>query len=272
VIVELHCHTTRSDGADSPDALVARARTRHLAVFAITDHDTCTPPPADLAGARCLRAAEVTCDDRGRTLHVLAYDRGGAGGDWAALESEFAAVRARRRDRLAAMAERLAKVAGVEIDVAPLLADADRRAVGRPDLARIVVASGRASSMKEAFSRYLYDGGPVDIPHAPWPVADVLARGRDAGAAMSLAHPHHYDSDAADIVRRYKDAGLTGLEAFYGSYDAARRRRWIGLADELGVTCTGGSDWHGTERLDLASGLGVELPQRRADALLAWLG
>ena len=78
--------------------------------------------------------------------------------------------------------------------------------------------------MKEAFSRYLYDGGPVDIPHAPWPVADVLARGRDAGAAMSLAHPHHYDSDAADIVRRYKDAGLTGLEAFYGSYDAARRR------------------------------------------------
>ena len=101
MIVELHCHTTRSDGADSPDALVARARTRHLAVFAITDHDTCTPPPADLAGARCLRAAEVTCDDRGRTLHVLAYDRGGAGGDWAALESEFAAVRARRRDRLA---------------------------------------------------------------------------------------------------------------------------------------------------------------------------
>nr|HEX4316120.1 PHP domain-containing protein [Kofleriaceae bacterium] len=264
--VELHCHTNRSDGSDSPERLMSRARGRGLAVFAITDHDTCTP--AQLDGVRCLRGAEITCDDRGRTLHVLAYDRGG---DWALLENEFAAVRRRRRDRLAAMAERLGKL-GVAVDIAPLLADADRRAVGRPDLARIVVAAGRASTMKEAFSKYLYDGGPVDIAHEPWPVADVLARGRDAGAAMSLAHPHHYDSDAADIMRTYKDAGLTGLEAFYGSYDAARRRRWVELADGLGATCTGGSDWHGDERPDLATQLGVELPQKRADALLQWLG
>ena len=265
MIVELHCHTTRSDGADSPEALIARAATYQIALFAITDHDTCTDVP--LPGARCLRAVEITCDDRGDTLHVLAYDRGG---DWQALQAGLDAMRGHRKHRLAAMAERLGKL-GVAIDVAPLLAQAEWRAVGRPDLARIVVASGRASSMKEAFARYLYDGGPVDLPHTPWPIADVLAAARDAGAAMSLAHPHYYDQRAPDIVRRYKADGLTGLEAFYGQYDAARRRRWIGVADELGVTCTGGSDWHGLERPDLASRMGVDLPARRADALLAWL-
>ena len=267
--VELHCHTTRSDGADPPEVLHARAATRGLAVFAITDHDTVTPTALD--GVRCLRAAEVTCDDRGATLHVLAYDRRGTA-DWAALEDELAAVRARRRDRLVAMADRLVRL-GVPVDVAPLVADAERRAVGRPDLARAVVAAGKASSLKEAFARYLYDGGPVDLRHEPWPLADVLARGRAAGAAMSLAHPHHYDhgAGAADIVKRYRGDGLTGIEAFYGSYDNARRRRWIEVADELGVVCTGGSDWHGEDRPDLASAIGVEVPGRRADALLEWL-
>ena len=94
--VELHCHTTRSDGADTPEALHARAAPRGLAVFAITDHDTVTPCALD--GVRCLRAAEITCDDRGATLHVLAYERGG--GDWAALDDAFAEVRRQRRNRL----------------------------------------------------------------------------------------------------------------------------------------------------------------------------
>lgn len=264
--IELHCHTTRSDGGDTPDQLHARAAAASLAIFAVTDHDTVTP--LDVAGTRCLRGTEITCDCDGQTVHLLAYDRGGDG--WDALEGRLAAVRDARKTRLVAMAERLGKL-GVAVDVAPLVAEADRRAVGRPDLARIVVASGKASSMKEAFSRYLYDGGPVDLPHAPWPLADVLDAGREAGAAMSLAHPHYYEQRAAEMVKAYKPRGLTGLEAFYGAYDSARRRRWIGIADELGVTCTGGSDWHGSERPDLATQLGVELPAKRADALVAWL-
>ena len=126
--------------------------------------------------------------------------------------------------------------------------------------------------MKEAFARYLYDGGPVDLPHRVWPLADALATGRAAGAVMSLAHPHYYEQKSAELVRRHKANGLTGLEAFYGAYDMARRRRWIEAADDLGVTCTGGSDWHGDERPDLASGVGVEIPPRRTSTLLAWLG
>jgi predicted metal-dependent phosphoesterase TrpH len=137
----------------------------------------------------------------------------------------------------------------------------DRAAsVGRPDLARIVVSTGHATSMKEAFSRYLYDGGPVDLPHRVWPIGEALAVGRAAGAAMSLAHPHYYDQRGAELVRRHRDDGLTGLEAFYGAYDMARRRRWIEVADDLGVVCTGGSDWHGTDREDLATRMVSRFP------------
>jgi 3',5'-nucleoside bisphosphate phosphatase len=263
---ELHCHSTASDGSDTPEQLAARAAGRGIAVFALTDHDTVTA--ITVAGARNVRASELTCDDGGTTIHVLAYDRGG---DWQLLERELAAMCEARRDRLRAMAERLAKL-GIVVDVEPLLARAERRSVGRPDLARAMVAAGVSPTMKDAFATHLYDGGPVDMPHRPWPIADALAIGRAAGAAMSLAHPHFYEQRSAELVRRHKADGLTGIEAFYGAYDTARRRRWIALADELGVTCTGGSDWHGTERDDLATEVGVDVPARRADALLAWLG
>jgi hypothetical protein len=93
---------------------------------------------------------------------------------------------------------------------------------------------------------------------------------------MALAHPHLYDQLGVALVRRHKADGLTGIEAFYGVYDPASRRRWIGVADELGVVCTGGSDWHGPEKAGTMNStgaeVGVDLPDRRADALLAWLG
>ncbi len=97
---------------------------------------------------------------------------------------------------------------------------------------------------------------------------------------MALAHPHFYDQYdqlGPRLARRHRDDGLTGIEAFYGTYDMAQRRRWIALADELGLVCTGGSDWHGPERDGAAMNstshtpLGVDIPRRRADALLRWL-
>jgi len=262
---ELHCHSTRSDGSDSPDRLAQRAAEHAVEVFAVTDHDTCTI--ASVPGARNIRASELTVGSEGATIHVLAYDRGG---DWRLLEDALDNMREARRDRLRVMAVRLAKL-GVAVDLEPLLAEAASRSVGRPDLARIVVQAGLASSMKEAFKRYLYDGGPVDVPHHVWPIADALAVGRAAGAAMSLAHPHFYEQRSVELVRRHRADGLTGIEAFYGAYDLARRRRWIEVADELGVTCTGGSDWHGTDRDDLATRMGVDIPPRRASVLLEWL-
>jgi len=262
---ELHCHSTCSDGTESPEQVAARAAERRVAVFALTDHDTCAGSGVTVPDARTIRGVELSCDDGGRTVHVLAFDRGGA---WPVLEDRLAAVREARRNRLRVMAARLAR-RGIAIDVEPLVASAERRSIGRPDLARAMVAAGAVTSVSDAFARHLYDGGPVDVPHRALALSEALAIGRAAGAAMALAHPHLYDQRSAHYLRRHRADGLTGIEAFYGAYDPRERARWIALADELGATCTGGSDWHGPE----ASGPqpGVDLPDDRSAALLDWL-
>ena len=262
---ELHCHSTCSDGTEDATKVAARAAERGVAVFALTDHDTCAATGLAVAGARSIRAVEMSCDDNGRTVHVLAYDRGG---DWASLDARLESVRVARKNRLRVMAARLAQ-RGIKLDIEDLVAQADRRSVGRPDLARAMVAAGAASSMKDAFSRHLFDGGPVDVPHSALPIVEALAAGRAAGAAMSLAHPHLYDERAAPMLRRLQPEGLTGLEAFYGVYDPRERSRWIVLADQLGLVCTGGSDWHGPE--EAKGPVGIDLPDDRSDALLRWL-
>jgi len=262
---ELHCHSTCSDGTESPERVAARAAEREVAVFALTDHDTCDGSGVTVAGARVIRAVELSCDDDGRTVHVLAFDRGGA---WGTLEARLEAVREARRNRLRVMAAKLAR-RGITIDIDTLVAEAARRSIGRPDLARALVAAGAASSVKDAFARHLYDGGPVDVPHRALPLHEAIAIGRDAGAAMSLAHPHLYDERSAHYLRRHKADGLTGIEAFYGAYDSRERARWIAVADQLGVTCTGGSDWHGPEAPNAMPG--VDLPDDRSAALLQWL-
>ncbi len=262
---ELHCHSTCSDGTEDATKVAARAAERGVAVFALTDHDTCAATGLAVANARSIRAVEMSCDDNGRTVHVLAYDRGG---DWASLDARLESVRVARKNRLRVMAARLA-LRGIKIDIENLMAEADRRSVGRPDLARAMVAAGAASSMKDAFSRHLFDGGPVDVPHSSLPIVEALAAGRAAGAAMSLAHPHLYDERAAPMLKRLQPEGLTGLEAYYGAYDPRERSRWIAIADQLGLVCTGGSDWHGPEE---ANGpVGVDLPDARSDALMRWL-
>ncbi|MGE0400180.1 MAG: hypothetical protein AB7T06_25925 [Kofleriaceae bacterium] len=260
---ELHCHSTCSDGTEAPTKVASRAAERAVEVFALTDHDTCAGSAVSVPNARVLRAVEISCDHKGRTIHVLAFDRGGSG--WGALEERITAVRVARINRLRVMAARLEQ-RGVRIDVEPLIAEGAERSIGRPDLARLMVAAGHATSMKDAFARHLFDGGPVDVPNRALSMADAIAAGRDAGAAMSLAHPHLYDSMSFEMVREYE---LGGIEAFYGRYDARERKRWIGLADDRGLVCTAGSDWHGPEESEVQ--VGVDVPDDRADALLRFL-
>jgi 3',5'-nucleoside bisphosphate phosphatase len=262
--IELHCHSTCSDGTESPERVAQRADERAVALFALTDHDTCAGYARAVSAARTLRAVEMSCAVDGRTVHVLAYDRGGA---WAALEDRLTAVRVARVNRMRVMAAKLAQ-RGVRIDVEPLLVDS-ARAVGRPDLARAMVAAGAATSVKDAFARHLYDQGPVDVPQRNLPIDEALAVGRAAGAAMSLAHPHLYDERSGALLRKHRGDGLTGIEVFHAAYDPRERARWLAIADQLDLVCTGGSDWHGPD--DALAPPGVDLPEDRSDALLRWL-
>jgi 3',5'-nucleoside bisphosphate phosphatase len=267
---ELHCHSTCSDGTETAEQVASRAAARDVAVFALTDHDTCAGSRVLVTGARTIRAVEISCDepDTRRTIHVLAYDRGGTG--WSDLEHRLGEVRTARRNRMRVMAARLGQ-RGIRLDVEPLIADAERtgRTLGRPDLARLMVAHGAVTSVKEAFTRHLYDGGPVDVPHHALALADALALGRAAGAAMSLAHPHLYDQLGMALLKKHRDDGLAGVEAFYAVYDAHEKKRWVDAADDLGLVCTGGSDWHGPD--DATVSIGVDIDGDRGTRLADWL-
>ena len=256
---ELHCHSTCSDGTETPAAVAARAKARGVGVFALTDHDTC----AGSTAAGGIRAVEISCDEGGRSIHLLAFARGGG---FEALEAKLGDLREARRNRMRVMGAKLAQ-RGIRIDVEPMIAEAEARGrtIGRPDLARAMVAHGAATSVRDAFSRFLYDGGPVDVPHRALTLAGAVELGQAAGAALSLAHPHLYDPA---LLRAHR--GIEGVEAFYGAYDPKERARWIEIADELGLVCTGGSDWHGPE--DATFEPGVDLPDDRAERLTSWLG
>jgi predicted metal-dependent phosphoesterase TrpH len=265
--IDLHCHSTCSDGVFAPDEVARAAAARVVELIALTDHDTCAGCDAIAAvlGGAALRGVEISCDDGAGTVHVLAY--GSAGRLWEELERALASRLEARRQRLRTIAAQLKVHRGITLDVEPLIAAAGTRAVGRPDLARAMIAQKLVSSMKEAFVRYLYDGGPGDAPGHRLPIAEALAMGRAAGAKMALAHPHQLGDRAAPLVKTHKRDGLGGIEAFYGPYGPPDRAHWVKVADQLGVIATAGSDRH--EATDAE--LGVDVPDERARRLVAWL-
>lgn len=176
-------------------------------------------------------------------------------------------VQIARRSRLRKMAARLGQ-RGIVVDVEGLLLRSDGRAVGRPDLARALVEQGVVRTIKEAFSKHLFDGGPVDVPHEGLSLAEALAVGLAAGARLSLAHPHLYRDRTIQLIRTYRDAGLTGLECIYGHYGISERGQWRKVAQQFSMVVTGGSDFHAPGDPEP----GVEFPDDEAAALTTWLG
>lgn len=271
VWIELHCHSTHSDGSEPPADVAERARQRGVELFCLTDHDTCEGYEATRhACPRVLRGLELSCYDQGRTVHVLMYDVTGDDARWQGISDYLVRARQARQERLRAMAARLGEL-GVPVDVEPILAVAGTRSVGRPDLAQALIATGAVSSFGEAFARYLGDGAAAHIPATRLSVAEGLALGRAAGARMSLAHPHTLGEHAAALCARYRHAGLEGMECYYGQYGTRQRTRWLRLAEHLGLVVTGGSDFHGRSMPQVAEP-GIEMPERHASQLREWLG
>lgn len=272
--VELHCHSTASDGTDPPGAVARRAAELGIEVFCLTDHDTCAGwgevTAAAAGGAmRVLRGVEVSASEAGRTVHLLCYDVA-AGPGWAAIDERLAVQAGDRRARMREMLARLA-ARGVAVEMADVLAEADGAVLGRPHLARALVKRRVVSNVGEAFDRWLGDGGPADVPLGRLDIETVLALATAAGARVSLAHPHTLGpAMAADLLRRHRGAGLDAVEVFYGAYGARERHDWLAMARDLGVTPTGGSDYHGTASPDISQP-GIDLDADHAARLCTWL-
>ncbi len=272
--VDLHCHSTHSDGSCSADEVATRAGLRGVELFCLTDHDSLAGYAATLAalpGVTVLRGVELSCKHDGRTIHLLIYGvQDGPGAD--ALEERLIGVQDDRRARLRAIVGRLEEL-GIHLDVEQILRDTAGRTPGRPDIARALVAVKAVRSMREAFERFLHDNGPADVAFARITLAEGLALGRAAGARMSLAHPHTLRSAAlvADIYRRHRADGLEGIEALYGRYAHAEREVWLRMAKQMDLVVTGGSDFHG-EAMPEVTQPGIELHEPHATRLRAWLG
>jgi predicted metal-dependent phosphoesterase TrpH len=262
-LIDLHTHTTASDGRCTPDQLVARATGAGVTVLSVTDHDTTAGCDATAAacrgvGVEFVPGIEITAVVDGADVHVLGYfiDVHAPG-----LESFLGAQRRARVDRVREMVERLAGH-GISLDADAILQPAltdPTRAVGRPWIARALVDGGHVADANEAFDRWLERGRPGFVPRWGAAPADVVVRIHDAGGLASLAHPVHVGHD--EWLTAYAAAGLDALEAYHSDHNRAATTKYLALAARLGLAVTGGSDFHGDESHGPAAPGRVSLPR-----------
>ncbi|MEZ4699573.1 MAG: PHP domain-containing protein [Rhodothermales bacterium] len=248
-LVDLHTHSTCSDGALAPADLVERARKRGLAGLALTDHDTVQGYEAARAagvehGIEVFPGVELSVRIERRVVHLLGYffDPNDA-----ALRDFLGGYTTLRMDRASAIVDRL-RQRGLELALEDVVEIAGEGIVGRPHIARAMVRNRLAGSPEEAFSRYLHDAGPAYVPIACPPARDALEALHRAGGIGVLAHPGHWTSDRE--IRALKNDGLDGVETIHPSHDTSLIEYYRRLARTLGLVETGGSDFHGHKPAD----------------------
>jgi 3',5'-nucleoside bisphosphate phosphatase len=258
VRIDLHTHSTASDGTDTPAELVANAAAQGLTALAITDHDTTAGWSEAVAalppGLRLVRGAELSCvspDGRGGhcTVHLLAYlfDP-----DAEAVVAEHSRTRAARRVRLTRIAEKMA-ADGLPIDAETLLAGVpEDSTAGRPHLAMALMRAGVVSSVDEAFAGYLNDRGRYYVPSSRTPVRDQIEMINEAGGVTVLAHAFAHrrgPTVTAEVIEKLAGIGLAGVEVDHPDHDEVARDELRALAAKLDLITTGSSDYHGTNKV-----------------------
>ena len=275
-LVDLHAHTSASDGGDDPPALVQAAAGAGVEVLAVTDHDTvaavATAKAAGLRlGVEVLAGCELTANLGGRVVHVLVYGESLLDPD---LGEAVEAARSGRQERNLAIGGRLRELTGVGHDQA--MAIAGGSVLSRAHFARALVAHGVVADVAEAFDRYLSSGRPAYVPAPSVPVADAVALAGKAGGVAVLAHPGRLgDGERDRVLTEAVAAGIDGIEVWHSQHDAELRRRLLRLVDRHGLLATGGSDYHGVHKPSVRLGSGVDgnvaVPHELLDGLRARL-
>lgn len=244
---DLHVHTTHSDGVCSPCEVVNAAARVGLAALAITDHDTVSGPSvargeAARLGVELVAGVELTAELDGREIHILGHF---IRDDDPGLIVATDRLRAERVGRLRAMAGRLAGL-GLSVDLDALRASFPRATLGRRHLAEWLARTGQASNTRDAFARFLGDGGPAEVPKPRLDWLEAVALIDAAGGVAALAHPP-YDL-RADVLRTLADGGLGAVEVAGPGIGRRLGRRLRDWAESLGLIAIAGSDFHAHDR------------------------
>ena len=246
--IDLHIHTTASDGRFSPEEIVRKAAGLDLSAIAICDHDTVDGIAPALAAAKAfpilkvIPGVEVSTLAPGNEVHVLGYFIDCADPD---LKTALDGLRNSRLERAEAIINKL-KDLGIDIDWQRVRELAGDGSVGRPHIARAMLEKRYIASFKEAFDKYIGLGGPAYVERHKIIPSEAVALITQASGLPVLAHPLTVNEPEA-MIAALKKAGLVGIEVYYNDYDEAKRDNLARLAKTYNLIATGGSDYHGMD-------------------------
>lgn len=259
--IDLHTHSSCSDGRLAPEELVRCAAAAGLAAIAVTDHDTIAGVARALAageqhGMEVVPGLEISCFYQDISCHMLGYFFDHTSSDMAlALE----VLQQRRQARNRKMVSRLRSL-GIPITYDELLRAGGEGECGRPHMAALLVEKNVVATLPQAFSRYLGNNGPAYVSRERFDMADAVAMIRNAGGVAVLAHPGLTPAIMADlhgILASMATLGVEGVEVYYPAHGRNVVRALTEAAAELGLAMTGGSDYHGSMGRDAGLGRGA---------------
>ncbi|TDX59268.1 hypothetical protein C7959_101155 [Orenia marismortui] len=248
--IDLHIHTTASDGSFTPSELLEEAKRRELSTIAITDHDTVAGIEEAIErgkelGIEVIPGIELTTYYQGQRVDILGYQIDYHNQELLAIIDNLQNSREVRAKQILAKLSNL----GIELDFARLKEIAGETGVGRPHIARLMVEEEHVSEMQEAFDNYLEDGGPAYVPKYQLKPEDAIELIQGAGGIVVLAHPGIIDNN--EIVKELINyEGLTGIEVYYSKHSKEETEYYLSLAQEKELIITGGSDCHGPANED----------------------
>jgi predicted metal-dependent phosphoesterase TrpH len=279
MVVDLHAHSTASDGSETPSALVAMAVSRGLSTLALTDHDTLegieeARTAAEHSNVELIPGTELSLEyDGGMHLVVLWLEPGDG-----PLQNRLASLQDGRDQRNAAMVDLLVAL-GMPISIEELAEESGTGSTGRPHIAAVMMRKGYVASVEEAFELWLGAGKPAYSGRPRLQPEEAISLAAASGGVPVLAHPHtlgiNRSDEMAELLTRLRLAGLVGLEAFCASYRRHEREGYADLAKRFGLVASGGSDYHGIYKPGLELGVGygdLEVPESAVDRLRSHAG
>lgn len=274
-MIDLHSHTTASDGSCTPTELVLLAKQVGLAALGISDHDTVggleeATVAAVEQGIDLVPCIEISVDYPQGEFHLLGYYVDFRNPDFL---SRIQYLQDMRFNRNGVMLKKMHDL-GFHITMEDIEAEAGGGQIGRPHMARALMKKGYISSVQEGFDKYLADGKPLHVPKVKLSPAEAIDLVHSAGGLAVVAHPKYMEypteEGLSDELGRLKDAGLDGLECYYSQHTEAETEQYLRLAEHYGFLVTAGSDFHGVSKPTVPLGI-VYRGQGGDDSLLAGL-